>query len=200
MSAKKKSDRFPRIGGSQLAYETSNKDSFTSGIQISFNYSKLLKTEKQLQNELISFMTSFDSKTVKLINKRSAITQAKYNFNLIPDGITLQRTLEPAMIAIGQDGKDVMSNYIDRVQTGRMKSSVRYQTRKRNNNTKFVINIGWTELWYKYFGFQEDGTKHIKPMHSVMHTYLTILPKVNNYVLRFMMSYKAGSNNNKVDY
>jgi hypothetical protein len=153
-----------------------------------------------MEQKLAAGVTSFTRKESALA-KVVAKSQSKNfkNYKFIPDGLQVQRALEPGMLAIGEDGKNIMKKFANRFQTGRMNDAIRYQTRKRNNNTKFVVRIGWTELWYKYFGFQENGTKHVKAMKSSLRTYIAILPKINNYVMRFMTSYSQDKFK-KVDY
>lgn len=55
-----------------------------------------------------------------------------------------------------------------RIETGTMKGAVRGRTEKSNPRQE-VSRVGWLDLWYKYFGFQEEGTSTgIKPMRSIL--------------------------------
>lgn len=55
-----------------------------------------------------------------------------------------------------------------RIETRTMKDSVRSKT-ERSSAQREVSRVGWLDLWYKYFGFQEEGTSTgIKPMRSIL--------------------------------
>jgi hypothetical protein len=63
------------------------------------------------------------------------------------------------------------------------------------------VTIGWTELWYKYFGFQENGTKNINPMRSVLRTYMEMLPRFRDFASKFIINYRrTGKNAGGVNY
>lgn len=54
-----------------------------------------------------------------------------------------------------------------RIETGLMKSSI-YGRTERPNAYKVVARAGWLDLFYKYFGFQEEGTSTgIRPMRAI---------------------------------
>ena len=215
MSTEKKKDKFPKIQGSKIGYETTNKEDFDSQVEITFDYSNIDSTSRSVKKALSDFTYNMHQET-KRIGKNygnrgdinaSAIAKlsnqsTSIQFELVPNGLRIQQALKPVVSKIGEDGKKIMTNFINRVDTGRMKSSIRYNTRGRSN--KYVINIGWTELWYKYFGFQENGTKKINPMQSVIRTKLAMEPRLQNFMSRFIRSYKMddGSFNGaeKVDY
>lgn len=55
-----------------------------------------------------------------------------------------------------------------RIETGRMKGSVYRRTEKPSAGV-VISRAGWINLFYKYFGFQEEGTSTgIKPMRSML--------------------------------
>lgn len=55
-----------------------------------------------------------------------------------------------------------------RIVTNTMKGNVKGRT-DRSSATREVSRVGWLDLWYKYFGFQEEGTVNgIKPMKSII--------------------------------
>jgi hypothetical protein len=55
-----------------------------------------------------------------------------------------------------------------RIVTGTMKESVKGRT-DPTSAAREVSRVGWLGLWYKYFGFQEEGTDTgIKPMRSIL--------------------------------
>jgi len=55
-----------------------------------------------------------------------------------------------------------------RIVTGTMRDSVRGRT-DPSSASREVSRVGWLDIWYKYFGFQEEGTDTgIKAMRSVL--------------------------------
>lgn len=213
--AGKREDRYPRLRTSGPGYETSNRETFDTQVTIEFDYSQLDFSSRDVKQAVSDF-----SKYVRELDKKHGIRKAGTNiafdvspgaasavassgqqgdrstlsFPLLADGLRIQQVLKDQVGAIGQDGRKIMRGYANRRETGRMNESIRYNARARGN--KYVINIGWTELWYKYFGFQENGTLNgvggIKPMHSVIRTYMQMLPKIQNYTSRLYREYVRG--------
>jgi hypothetical protein len=55
-----------------------------------------------------------------------------------------------------------------RIVTNTMKGNVKGRT-DPSKAAREVSRVGWLDLWYKYFGFQEEGTQTgIKPMKSIV--------------------------------
>lgn len=209
--AGKRKDRFPQLRTSGPGYETGDKERFDYRVQFEFDYSNLDKSARQVRKELSDFSYElsklFSGKGIgsnRSGDKMFYITpkqaepfaQGRNNksesFNLMPDGVQMTSALKDGMQGMGKAGADTMRKYVKRIDTGRMKDAITYNTRSRGN--KYTVNIGWTELWYKYFGFQENGTKNgVPPMHSILRTYLEMLPRVQNYMSRFIRSYTRGS-------
>jgi len=201
-----------RTMGYGAAYDTAGRDNFDTKITIEFDYSDLdIKSRdvKKAVSDFSAFVYDLDKKHgIKKANSSfsfdispntaSAIAssgeqgnRSAKSFPLLADGLRIQQVLKSEMPAIGKDGRDIMRRYANRRETGRMNESIRYNTRARNN--KYIVNIGWTELWYKYFGFQENGTSTgIRPMHSVIRTYMQMLPKIQNYTSRLYREYTRG--------
>jgi len=215
MSVEKKRDRFPRVRGSVVGYETTGKEDFDTELRIVFDYSNLDATTRTVKKALSDFSYEMQKETKRLgknygrrgdVNVTSLLNlqnkDVALKFELIPDGLRIQHALKDSMSKIGEDGKKIMTGFVNRVETTRMKSSVRYNARSRGRT--YVINIGWTELWYKYFGFQENGTKHINPMHSILRTKLTMEPRLQNFMSRFIRAYHTGDGSfngaEKVEY
>jgi len=215
--AAKREDRYPRLRTNGVAYETTGKWAFDSQVTIEFDYSDLDVKSRDVKKAVSDF-----SAYVYNLDKKYGIKKASTNisfdvspssassaaasgsgyqgnrttigFPLLADGLRIQQVLKDEMGAIGEDGKKIMRGYANRRETGRMNESIRYNTRARDN--KYIVNIGWTELWYKYFGFQENGTRTgIRPMHSVIRTYMQMLPKVQNYTSRLYRAYARGDGN-----
>lgn len=59
-----------------------------------------------------------------------------------------------------------------RIQTGLMLRSVQGRTKETRN--QLSINVGWkaagTGNYYRYFSFQEDGTRDVSPMRAIPKT------------------------------
>ena len=213
--AGKRGDRYPRLRTSGPGYETSNRESFDTKVTIEFDYSDLdIKSRdvKQAVSDFSAYVYDLNRKygikkagtslTLDISpNTATAVASSGQQgnrstlaFPLLADGLRIQQALKDEMGAIGQDGRSIMRGYANRRETGRMNESIRYNARARGN--KYIVNIGWTELWYKYFGFQENGTRTgIRPMHSVIRTYMQMLPKIQNYTSRLYREYTRGDGN-----
>ena len=208
--AGKRKDRFAILRTSGPGYETSNKELFDTQVEFVFDYSDLDKSARQAKKELSDFSyelskmfsTTSNSRGKKdnlfyLSNKQikpftGSTKNPSESFNLMPDGVQMTSALKGGMQSMGREGADTMRKYVNRIETGRMKDAITYNTRSYSN--KYVVRIGWTQLWYKYFGFQENGTvKGIRPMHSIIRTYVEMLPRVQNYMSRFVRSYTRGT-------
>lgn len=219
--ASKREDRFPRLRTSGPGYETTGRDRFDNKITIEFNYEDLdvkARDVRKAVSEFSEFIYNMDKKYgIKKSNKEGFDISMKVaksagsgqrrgsrtsrQFPLLPDGLRIQQAIKPAMGQMGEDGKRIMTEYVTRVDTGRMRNSIRYNARSRGN--KYVVNIGWTELWMKYFGFQENGffiggatktgpSKKVNGMYSVLRTYMQMLPRIQNYASRLQREYTRG--------
>ncbi len=219
--ASKREDKFPRLRTSGPGYETTGREAFDHKVTIEFNYEDLdikARDVKKAVSDFSAFVYNLDKKygvkkaskdgfdiSMK-VAKSAGSGQARGNrssliFPLLADGLRIQQAIKPAMAEMGQDGKKIMTNYVSRVDTGRMRSSIRYNARARGN--KYIVNIGWTELWMKYFGFQENGffiggatrtgpAKKVNGMYSVLRTYMQMLPRIQNYASRLQRQYTRG--------
>jgi hypothetical protein len=206
--AGKRKDRFPRLRTTGPGYETSNRQNFSTYIEFVFDYSDLDKSARQVKKELSDFSYAY-SKAFKGLNAKSqggkdyigfgkiksiaesSLMNPSTTFNLMPDSVQMRLALKDGMQSMGREGSNVMKKHVKRFETGRMQDAVTYNTYSGAKNYK--VRIGWTQLWYKYFGFQENGTKSINPMHSLIRTQLEMMPRVQNYLSRFIRSYTRGS-------
>lgn len=203
-------DRWPKLrSANSPGFETEGKDQFDHKIRIVFDYSDLNSTVRDVEKQFSDF--SYD---MKKIFDAIEIPRGKGNsnllyvepgsfldydlsregvldevFKLVPDGTRVRDALKPGMQGIGADGKNTMRKYVNRIETGRMKSSIKYST--RGDKKRYIIEIGWIDLWYKYFGFQENGFNNVPPMRSLMRTYVELLPRIQNYLSRFMRAYTS---------
>ncbi len=222
--ASKREDKFPRLRTSGPGYETTGREAFDHKITIEFNYEDLdvkSREVKKAVSDFSEFVYSMDKKygikkagkgmfDISMKAAKSAGTGATrgsrtgLTIPLLADGLRIQQAIKPAMGQMGQDGKRIMTEYVNRVDTGRMRSNIRYNARARGN--KYIVNIGWTELWMKYFGFQENGfwvggaartgpSKKVNGMYSVMRTYMQMLPRIQNYTSRLYREYTRGDGN-----
>lgn len=207
--AGKREDRFDRLRTSGPGYETGDKNKFDYQVEFVFNYGDLDKASRQVKKELSDFSYELKKSFSRLgLGSKSnkdyiGFSEAKFvslttgknpseQFNLLPDATQMTLALKDGMQGMGREGANTMRKYVNRIETGRMKNSITYNTRSYGN--KYVVRIGWTQLWYKYFGFQENGTSRgIRPMHSIIRTYIEMLPRVQNYMSRFTRSYTSGS-------
>jgi len=125
---------------------------------------------------------------VDKISSSSVNGSIKKNISLLPDGDQIGKDMNKFAILISSMSKETMIKYIgSRVDTGLMKGSVRGRTDKRAK--KVISRAGWIDRWHKYFGFQEDGTRKISPMHSVMRTYLEMAPIVQRELNDYFRNY-----------
>ena len=212
--------RFPSISANGgVGYETDDRADFDNVVEFRFDYSDVDNTVREVRKQLSDLgyeihKTFKDMSTPisRAGNKNftiSAKTSAdlgrsdagimRYDIAMLADGKRIADALAPGISQIGQDGKATMKKYANRIDTGLMNNSIFYTTRRLKNS--YVVRIGWTELWYKYFGFQENGTKSINPMRSVLRTYMEMLPRVRDFTTKFVANYKrTGKNAGGVNY
>lgn len=212
--------RFPSISANGgVGYETSGKEDFDNVLEFRFDYSNIDNGVRDVRRELsnLGYEIHKTFKKSGIPKTRSADRQFTISPKLsagleqsdagimrmvipvIPDGRRISDALAPAMGQIGQEGKETMKKYANRIDTGLMQGSIYYKTRRLVKS--YVVTIGWTELWYKYFGFQENGTKSIRPMRSVLRTFLEMQPRVISFADKFIRSFRrTGSNAGGVDY
>jgi hypothetical protein len=201
--ATKGNNRFEGLRTTGEGYETEGRENFDHKVEFIFDYSNLNNTTRIVRKELGDFSYEL-YKTLKPVKTDKAsgfvfIDGIKGNTNsvngkiskmikMVPDPEVLGDDMLQLAKGIAAESKSTMKKYIgSRVQTGRMKASV-YGRVKRQKN-KLVIQAGWLDLWYKYFGFQEEGTSKIRPMHAVMRTYLEMAPWVQKGISQYFRNY-----------
>jgi hypothetical protein len=212
--------RFPSISANgSVGYETDDKADFDNVLEFRFDYSDVDNTVREVKKQLsdLGFEIHKTFKELSIPTQRTANKQftispkisadlgrsdagiMRMDFAMLADGKRITDALAPAMGQIGLEGKQTMKKYANRIDTGLMNNSIYYSTRKLKNS--YVVRIGWTELWYKYFGFQENGTKNIRPMRSVLRTFMEMLPRVNAFASKFVINYKrTGKSAGGVNY
>jgi hypothetical protein len=212
--------RFPSLSGNGgPGYETNGRENFDHAVEFGFDYGNVelgvKDVRKQLSDLAYEINKTFTSSKIPqsksggtMFSISPKISQGlpkieggllSSSISLLADGNKIRDALAPAMGEIGQDGKSVMIRYANRIDTGTMVGSIKYSTRRLKNS--YIVRIGWLQLWYKYFGFQENGTSSVPAMRSVLRTYLEILPRVRSFADKFTRSYTRSSGNaRKVTY
>jgi hypothetical protein len=109
---------------------------------------------------------------------------------LLPAGtVDMQIQAKKAMTPFAKELTELMRGFVNRVDTGDMKRNVRYQMISSGNIKKLRIEVGWVRLWYKYFDYQESGTKFIVPMKALFNTRLRGERMFDDAVRRFYRDY-----------
>ena len=217
--ASKNKDRFASLRTSGPGYETKGKENFDHMVEFVFDYSKLGPTTRTVRKELSDFGYEIYKAMKPLkIDKSSGFIYSKgiqgnskavngklaKTVNLVPDPEFLANDMSTFAKAMASESKATMKKYIgSRVDTTRMKSSVYGRVKKQKN--KLTIQVGWLDLWYKYFGFQEKGFRvgggaktgnpyKVPGMRAVLRTYLEMAPEVQKGFNWYFRNYtrKAG--------
>jgi hypothetical protein len=200
-------DRWPMLRTSGPGYETQDKEQFDYQVEFNFDFSDVsVKTRqaKKLIGEL-DYQLYKELKNIK-VDKSSGFVFAKEvtatnpasrgsistKIKVFSDEGILEKDMQAFGVATSAEAKETIKKYIgSRIETGRMKESVYGRTKVRKG---FVsATAGWLDLWYKYFGFQENGTFQIRPMHSMLRTYLELAPQVQKGVATYLRNYVRGS-------
>lgn len=189
-------DRWPKLyGENDPGYSTLGKQGADYKIRIVLDYSNVNESIASAKRSLENMERAFAANSsVKGRNYSFNVSDAgafRYKAILPGDGRQMRESLAQSMTELGKFGKTTMSNYVNRIETGRMKGSVRYTT--RGDDKRYVVEVGWIRLWYKYFGFQEMGTSKIRPMNSVMKTAAQMKPKLDAYLAKFLNTYRRSS-------
>jgi hypothetical protein len=182
---------------------TEGKEGFDHEVSFTFDYSDIDVKTRQVKKELSDFgdevyrfMKGMDvDKSSGFIfpnldKMYSTTLNGSINkaLTILPDGKQIGNDMNVFAVAVSAESKETMKKYIgSRVDTGLMKASVYGRTERRAK--KITSRAGWLDTWHKYFGFQEDGTYQIRPMHSVMRTYLEMAPWVQKSLNEYFRSY-----------
>lgn len=139
---------------------------FRSEAVIVFNYKNAEESLAKGKEEFAKLYRRLKSdKDVKIYNGRAMEEMPVF------DGwrkVIKYRVREIAVKTSALMEQEMLRGIGGRIETGTMKGAVR---RKTENSTaqREVSRAGWLDLWYKYFGFQEEGTSTgIKPMRSIL--------------------------------
>ena len=189
--------------GKRVGYETTGKDEFDTQIDISFDFSDFtIKTRQakaglsDLAYELHKALDGSERKSKeygfispKSVSKKQVESIISKTIKL-PNDAEIYQDINEFAKNLSELGKDVMKGYANREDTSLMRNSIYGNT--KGNKYRITSSIGWTRLWYKYFGFQENGTRIIKPMRSVLRTYMDIMPDVRQDVTLYMKNFVSG--------
>jgi len=203
-----------RYGG----YSTDGKGEFDTAVEFVFDYSNVDRTVRDVKKQLSDLSFQID----KVFNK-AGIPQSKTGgtmfyispkvksvstskdgvfsrtIEMLPDGKRITDALAPALTQIGVEGKATMKKYANRIDTKLMNKSIIYRTKK--GKSSYSVKIGWLEIWYKYFGYQENGTRNVPAMRSTYRTYLEMLPRVRDFAARFIRGFaRTGKNPGGANY
>lgn len=156
----------PRSGdGYSITRHKRGGGMFNHQAEIYFNYADLDQGIEEIRKELAA-----QARQIKSNNKvrsSNGVLWADFDVNGAWRKNVKWRVNE---IAKGTSAsmKDAMLRQIGgRIETGAMKRSV-YGRTERTSAYMMTSRAGWLDLFYKYFGFQEEGTKTgIRPMHSL---------------------------------
>lgn len=211
--------RFPSLMAARYGgYSTDGKDGFDNSVEFVFDYSGVDTTVRDVKRQLSDLNFQIDkvfgkagipqsrsgggmfyiSPQVKSVSTSKDGVFSR-TIQMLPDGKRLTDALAPAVTQIGTEGKATMRKYANRIDTGLMRGSIAYRTKKLKSS--YSVRIGWIDIWYKYFGFQENGTRSVPAMRSVYRTYLEMLPRVRAFASRFIGSYsRTGKNAGGASY
>lgn len=183
-------------------YDTTSKDTFDNQVVFTFDYSDLEVGMKEARNMIADFGKELrDSMQGVNTEKGTYFVYAKSDFKksytttsadlILPKVTDMDKLIYQVGKNVSALSKDTIKKYIgSRVETGDMKGSIYGRTTKSKG--KVVSRAGWLDLWYKYFGYQEEGTKQISPMHSILRTYLEVAPQVQRAMSEFVRKSTKG--------
>jgi hypothetical protein len=185
--------------GNSAGYDTNGKEDYSHKVVFTLDYSDVEMKMREAR-DLIGIFGRDLKASMDGINRSGRFITADSDFSNAYD---IQATIElpggpgtdADMAKIGEyfaaESKATIKKYIGgRVDTGRMKGSVYGRTIKRKG--RVTAQAGWLDLWFKYFGFQEEGTIHVSPMRSMLRTYLEMAPFVQKYMSQYIRSYTKG--------
>lgn len=174
--------------GGRDGYDTTSKNTFDHEVSFTLDYSDMELGIKDARDMVADFGKEIKASMVGIKTpKGSNFVYANSDFKnaytatsaelLFPRIVTIDKDMNALGQAIAAEAKTSIKKYIgSRVDTGTMKGSVFGRTKRSKG--KVVARAGWLDLWYKYFGYQEEGTSTISPMHSILRTYLELAPEV----------------------
>lgn len=146
--------RFKRNGG-MFRYEAS----------VSFDYTNF-------DGGMVQARKSFANMAKELNSNKNIVFNKGVSSQVFEVPEQMRKSVKWRVNNIGKNTSSVMKSAMldkigGRIETGTMKSSI-YGRTERPYATLVVSRAGWLDLFYKYFGFQEEGTSTgIKPMRAI---------------------------------
>lgn len=176
-------------------YETTGRERFDNSVEFSFDYSDIEGKAAQVRSQLAELDAAFKNiaKSKSNLVKVRNIGTMELPINSIPNSDRIAADMNKFATIVASDSKSAIKKHIgDRIDTGRMIGSVYGRTTKTAG--KVTARAGWLDQWYKYFGFQENGTVHVSPMRAILRTFLEISPEITKSMQYYIKNYsnKAG--------
>jgi hypothetical protein len=182
---------------SSTGYETEGREKYDHKVTFNFDYSDVSVSVEKARRLIEAFGKELktDMKGVKSSNGFIFADSDFRNYSTATINLMSDKALARDMYSLGKEtsaeAKAVMKKYIgSRVDTGRMKGSVYGSTVQHRG--RVVAEAGWLDLWYRYFGYQEEGTRYVSPMHSVLRTYLEVAPQVQKSISWYIRNFTKG--------
>ena len=165
------------------AYSSADKQDFAHKIVVRFDFRDYGKSIREVRRSVQEMNKAARELTKKLnktdkghgiyidarqVSNRSGFGNELINFEL-PSEEELSSSLAPFLSEVGQKGKEIMLKYSNRKDTGLLRKSIGYMQRRAGNGYA-QVEIGWVRTWYKYFGWQEEGTSSIPAMNAILRT------------------------------
>jgi hypothetical protein len=183
-------------------YTSGDKDNFDHSVSITFNYGdipiKIDEANKLAQTYLGKVTKDFQS-ALKDVSKDnlllSSVKGGTIGAKLLFPG-EYKKKMESDISEVGKifasEMKEEIRNVISRapgargagrIDTYRMFDFVQgKRTSWDREKGILTVSAGWLTNWYKYFGFQENGTYQIKPMNAISHTAMVSFAEAYRFV------------------
>lgn len=188
-----------RSMGYSSGYDTKGREDFDHKVVFTIDYSDAELKLKDARALIGDFGREIKD-SMRGVKTSSGTIMADSNFgkyiNLeqtvqMPDGKGIAEDMYTLGQYVSSESKDSIKRYIgSRVDTGRMKASIYGRTTKRKGMV--VAQAGWLDLWFKYFAYQEEGTKKVRPMHAILRTYLEVAPTVQSLMSNYLRNFSKG--------
>tara|TARA_R110000796_G_scaffold31825_2_gene83996 strand:- start:897 stop:1505 length:609 start_codon:yes stop_codon:yes gene_type:complete len=175
-----------------------------SKIVFELDYSDYEKTITKARKEVAEFSKELNSiekyinaqggnskyGKVRIVKGDLAKFATEVSTRTLPAGtVDMQIAAKTAMEPFAIEVRELMRDFVNRVDTGTMKQNIRYQMISSGNIKKLRIEVGWVRLWYKYFDYQENGTRFVVPMKALFNTRLRGEKMFDDAVRKFYRDY-----------
>jgi hypothetical protein len=158
---------------------------------------KARKETQKLSQDIKSIANYINSKggngkygQVRIMKGDLSLFAKEISTRLLPAGtIDMQIQAKKAMKPFAIEVRELMRGFVDRVEFGTMKKNIRYKIISTGSIKKIRIEVGWVRLWYKYFDYQESGTRFIVPMKAMFNTRLRGEKMFDDSVRKFYRDY-----------